>query len=178
MKITYCAAASADEFIASEDGSVTWLDELNIDPAESDLESFFENIDGLVMGRMTYDFVFHYGSWPYQNKPTWICTRNRIEFLDGANLIVVTNVDEVLEQAMSHGINHLWLVGGGRLASSFLDRGLISHLSISVMPVMLRRGIKLFEHHNLADIPFLDRTITERSSFQQVEIRLRDAIEI
>ena len=86
MRITYSVAASVDGFIAREDGDVSWLDEMNIDSNGTGLEEFFRSIGGLVMGRKTYDFVFNYGSWPYEDKPTWVCTHSDIEPLEGANL--------------------------------------------------------------------------------------------
>ena len=57
MKITYYVATSLDGFIAKEDGDVSWLDDMNIDVKHTGLEDFFAGIDGLVMGRNTYDFV-------------------------------------------------------------------------------------------------------------------------
>ena len=68
MKITYYVATSLDGFIAKEDGDVSWLDDMNIDVKHTGLEDFFAGIDGLVMGRNTYDFVFDYGSWPYHRR--------------------------------------------------------------------------------------------------------------
>ena len=41
---------------------------MNIDVKHTGLEDFFAGIDGLVMGRNTYDFVFDYGSWPYHRR--------------------------------------------------------------------------------------------------------------
>ena len=55
MKITYYVATSQDGFIAREDGDVSWLDDVNIDVNETGIIEFFASIDGLVMGRKTYD---------------------------------------------------------------------------------------------------------------------------
>ena len=89
MKITYAAAVSRDGFIAREDGDVSWLDEMNIDPSETGLQEFVAGIDGLIMGRDTYKFVLDYGSWPYGNKRTWVCTHREIPGMKGANLVFV-----------------------------------------------------------------------------------------
>ena len=86
MKITYYVAKSLDGFIAKKDGDISWLNDLNIDMTNAGYDYFFASIDGLVMGRNTYDFIFDYGSWPYGDKPTWICTNRRLKSLEGANL--------------------------------------------------------------------------------------------
>ena len=115
MKITYYVATSLDGFIAREDGDVSWLDDMNIDMTDTGYDDFFASIDGLVMGRNTYDFVFNYGSWPYEDKPTWVCTSSELESLEGANLKIAKTADDVVKEAELKGFKHLWLVGGGKL---------------------------------------------------------------
>ncbi|MEM7314980.1 MAG: dihydrofolate reductase, partial [Planctomycetota bacterium] len=61
MKITYSVATSRDGYIARKDGDVSWLEEQNIAPEDTGLAEFFSAVDGLIMGRKTYDFVFNYG---------------------------------------------------------------------------------------------------------------------
>lgn len=169
MKITYYAATSLDGFIAREDGDVSWLDEMNVDANESGLEEFFASVDGLVMGRHTYDFVFDYGSWPYEDKPTWVCTSSELESLEGANLIIADSVEAVVAGAESKGMEHLWLVGGGRLASSFLENGLLTHLSISEMPIKLESGIPLFAGYLLKDLSAEKKEAIQKNGFTQLE---------
>ncbi len=41
-------------------------------------------------------------------------------------------------------IKHLWLVGDGSLASSFVESNLLTNISLSLMPILLGNGIKLF----------------------------------
>lgn len=171
MKITYSAAASQDGFIASENGDVDWLDELNIDHNETGLAEFFASIDGLVMGRGTYDFVFNYGSWPYETKPAWICTSRELEKLDGADLKVVSGIEEVISEAHSMELQHLWLLGGGKLASSFLNQGLLTHLSIAEMPVKLGSGIPLFSDHRFDEIPGT-KSVVQKKGFSQIDVAL------
>lgn len=174
MKITYYVAASLDGFIARADGDVSWLDEMSLSADETDLEEFFGTVDGLVMGRNTYDFVFNYGSWPYEDKPTWVCTSRDLQPLEGANLIVVGNTDDVIGGATIRGCEHLWLVGGGRLASAFMAKGLITKVSISEMPIELGSGIPLFSDHRLGDIAFKERNVIKKKGFRQIEIILEN----
>ncbi|MEO1391666.1 MAG: dihydrofolate reductase family protein [Cyanobacteria bacterium J06634_5] len=173
MKITYAAATSLDGFIARENGEVSWLDEMNIDENETGLEAFFSSIDGLVMGRNTYDFVFNYDSWPYEDKPTWVCTHRTLQTLDGANLIIVEDIDDVISGAVKKGLEHLWLVGGGRLASAFLAKGLITNVSISEMPIKLKSGIPLFSEHILEKILAEERNVIQKNGFRQIEIVIK-----
>lgn len=172
MKITYYVASSLDGFIARENGDVSWLDELDIDMEQTGYDAFFASVDGLVMGRNTYDFIFNYGSWPYEDRPAWVCTSTDIERLPAANINLAKTVDEVVKAAKEQGLQHLWLVGGGQLASSFLDRGLISHLSIAEMPITLQSGIKLFSGHRLDRLATSKIEKLPKKGFTQLEITL------
>lgn len=148
MKITYYAASSLDGYIAKEDGDVSWLDDLGISPDDTCYQEFFSTVDALVMGRNTYDWIQAYGSWPYGDKPTWVCTTKSINIMEGCNLQNGTTPTDTYKEAQEQGIKHLWLVGGGKLASSFLENKLLTHISISQMPIILGRGIKLFGNLN------------------------------
>ncbi|KAA3612170.1 MAG: dihydrofolate reductase [Calditrichaeota bacterium] len=174
MKVTYYAASSLDGYIAREDGDVSWLDELEINMAETGYDEFFASIDGLVMGRSTYDFVFDYGSWPYGDKPTWVCTNRAIKAIEGSNLKIVKTPDEVIKEANSEELKHLWLVGGGKLASSFIKKGLLTNLSISEMPVNLNAGIPLFSDHQLKELSTGKIEMIQKKGFKQIEVALID----
>ena len=144
MKITYYVASSLDGYIAKEDGDVSWIDDLGISMEDTDYEEFFSSVDALVMGRKTYEFIYEYGSWPYGDKPVWICTSNEIQLIDGCNLQGGSSPEDVCSAANEKGIKHLWLVGGGKLATSFIEKSIPIHLSICQMPIILGSGIKLF----------------------------------
>ena len=174
MKITYYCAMSSDEFIATEDGGVSWLDDMNTDESESNYEEFFASVDGLVMGRGTYDFVFDYGSWPYGSLPTWVLTSKGLESLEGADLNVVQTVDDFMHQANAKEMKHIWLIGGGKLASSFLERGLLTHLSITEAPIELKTGIPLFSDHKLENLDPVKTQSIQKQGCKQIEIVLRE----
>lgn len=173
MIMTYAAAMSADQFIAKPDGDVSWLDAFHVELEESGVAELFARVDALVMGRATYDFVFDYGSWPYEAKPAWVCTSSKLKALPGATISAVDSTDAVVSEARRRGFTHLWLLGGGRLASSLLEQGLIDQLSITELPVQLGSGIPLFARHRLEDVPFRDRSVTEYRDHRQLEYRLR-----
>lgn len=174
MKITYYCAMSKDEFIATEDGDVSWLDDLDTDESESSYEDFFASIDGLIMGIGTYDFVFDYGSWPYGNVPAWIFTSKKLVPLAAANLNLVKTIDDFLLQSNGKNLNHIWLVGGGKLASSFLERRLLTHISITEALINLGRGITLFANHKLEDFDSRTIRLVQKKGFREIDIALGD----
>ena len=171
MKTVYYAAASLDGFIADVDESVAWLDKLNIDQQETGSDSFFATVDALLMGRKTYDFVYHYGQWPYENKPTWVCSRRQVPRMEGCNLQSERDPKASIQQAKRLGVSTLWVVGGGRLVGSLIKDRLLTHINISVMPILLGEGIRLV--HALPEHLYLrQESATSMSGFTQIEYRI------
>lgn len=144
MLVTYYVASSLDGYIAKEDGDVSWLEELDISLEETGYDKFYSTVDALVMGRNTYEMIVSFGQWPYGDKPVWVCTSHEIQTMKGCNLQVGNTPETAYQSASEMKIKHLWLVGGGSLASSFLKNNLLTNISLSLMPIILGNGIKLF----------------------------------
>lgn len=172
VKVVYYLASSLDGFIADEQDEVSWLDKLEIDHTNTGYESFFENVDGLIMGRRTYDFVYNYGQWPYGKKPTWVCTTRKLSALEGCNLQSASTPVEAIAEATSMGIATIWVVGGGVLSRSLLELGLLTHISVSMMPVVLGNGVKLFDALP-SSVYLVQESSTAMSGFTQLEYRIR-----
>jgi len=172
MKVTYYCAMSSDGFIAKEDGDVAWLDEVNIAESDSNYDDFFASVDGLAMGRGTYEFIFNYGSWPYGDIPTWVLSSKPLEPMAGANLKFIETLDRFVQDTNSVALAHIWLVGGGKLASAFLDKGILTHLSITKMPIELKAGIPLFSDHELQNLKPAKMDSVQKQGYKQLEIQL------
>jgi dihydrofolate reductase len=143
MKVTYYVASSLDGFIAREDGDVSWLDDLGIS-GDSGYADFFGSVDGLIMGRKTYEAIASFSGWPYGDKPTWVCSSQDLEPMAGANLQPPLPVPQVIQTAQQMGLQHLWVIGGGALAGSLINQSLLTILSVAQMPIILGNGIPLF----------------------------------
>ena len=148
MQITYYVAVSIDGFIATVDGSVDWLSQVEISPEEMGYDTFFATVDGLVMGRKTFEQVLSFGEWPYGAKPCWVMTRQLTELplapKPASIMASRGNPNQIVENAQALGVHHLWLVGGGQIASVFQNHRLISHYDICILPIILGQGIPLF----------------------------------
>lgn len=175
MKVTYYVASSLDGYIAKEDGDVSWLEELGITMEETGYNEFYSTVDALVMGRKTYEMIVSFGEWPYGDKPVWVCTSSNVNPMEGSNIQVGKTPEEVHQAASKMKIKHLWLVGGGSLSSSFIQKKLLTNISLALMPIVLGKGIKLF-----GELPapvFLDKQNLEspESGMVQIEYTIKNA---
>src|SRR5258705_13343598 len=75
-------ATSIDGFIAREDESIDWLMDLpNPDKSDYGFSDFMKRIDGIILGRKTYETVLTFGQWPY-TKPVFVLS-NSLKELPG-----------------------------------------------------------------------------------------------
>ncbi|HEJ3692057.1 TPA: dihydrofolate reductase [Pseudomonas aeruginosa] len=142
--LIYYVATSLDGFIARPDGSVDWLDRFAEGGNDHGYNGFYQGIDGLLMGRGTYDIMRGFGDWPYPGKPCQVLTRNpRESAVEGVELRHDTP-QEGLARLGEQGCRRVWLAGGGSLAGSCLAAGLLDEVIVSVIPQLVGAGIPLF----------------------------------
>jgi dihydrofolate reductase len=164
MRVIYYVASSADGFIAGPRGDISWLDPYNSPRHDYGYARFYKSVDELVMGSGTFKTALRFKSWPYPDRPVSVFTRKNFGRLPvGVRLVRTT-------PSRWRGRGTVWLVGGGKLAGSFLNAGLIDELRLFVVPIVLGSGVPLF--HRARRRPW--RLIhTETFSSGIVELRYR-----
>ncbi len=140
-------AISLDGFIARPDGGLDWLD---IPPPTPDEDygyaAFFESVDGLVMGRQSFETVLGFDAWPYGDTPVEVLTHRPLEVppaLDGKVHVSADTLTDLVARLGAAGRQHLY-VDGGRTVQGFLAAGLLDALTLTRIPVILGAGIPLF----------------------------------
>jgi dihydrofolate reductase len=143
MSVVYYVAVSLDGFIAGANDDISWLDPY---PAtDIGYDEFIAAIDGLVMGRRTYEIVRRLGEWPYGSRPTAVASRRPLADAPEGVFAVHGTPAEMLAALETRGAGqHIWLEGGGDLAGQFLRDGLIDTLELGIIPVLLGHGVPLF----------------------------------
>lgn len=144
-EIVYSAGVSLDGYIADKDGGVDWLHAAMVKGESYGLDEFQRSIDAVLMGSRTYEASLGLGGRPGSKTPCWVFSQRPLN-VKGKGLTLTRETPAAVAAELSRrGIKRAWLMGGGRLASSFLAAGLIDELSIGLMPVVLGGGIPLFD---------------------------------
>ena len=140
-KIKLFIACSLDGYIAKEDGSVNWLPE----NTDSGYDQFYSSIDTVLMGQKTYEQILTFGKYPYKDKISYVFSRNPNQKKD-ENVEFTSEVEEFTKKLVSSSGKDIWLVGGSEIASTFLNLKFVDELILSVIPVVLSKGIPLFKN--------------------------------
>ncbi len=141
-EVVYSCAISLDGYIASADGGVEWLHQAMVKGESYGLDTFMKSIDAVLLGRRTYEQALGMG-FGGGKMPHWVFSRRELPPKKGVRFTSATPA-EVVRTLRETGIRRAWLMGGGLLAASFLDAGLIDSVELGVMPVVLGTGIPLF----------------------------------
>jgi len=140
-KIILYIASSLDGYIARENGDVDWLPE----NTTSGYDEFYKTIDTVVMGKKTYEQVLTFGAYHYNDKKSYVFTRNNEQTKD-QNTEFVSDIDKFVKENISNSGKNIWLVGGAEIISYFLNRGFVDEIILSIIPVVLGKGITLFKN--------------------------------
>ena len=140
-KVLVYIASSLDGYIARENGEIDWLPETT----ESGYDAFYNLIDTVITGKTTYDQVLTFGEYPYKDKKSFVFTRSSTQNKD-ENTEFVSDVEKFVKDGFPGAGENIWLVGGTQIIASFLNQGAVDEIIISVIPILLGKGIPLFKN--------------------------------
>ena len=132
-------AKSLDGYIARENGTIDWLPQ----PSESSFNTFYKSVDTVIMGKTTYDQILTFGAYPYKDKKSFVFTR--IQKNNDKNVEFVSDVKKFVNDYLFKSEENIWLVGGGKLIGTFLKLGVVDEIITTVIPILLGKGISLFQ---------------------------------
>ncbi len=142
-KIVLYIASSLDGYIARSNGDIDWL----FTDQNYGYTKFLDSIDTVLLGRKTYDQVLTFGEYPYQEKKSYVFTKNR-DFQATSDVEVVTHLESFVKDLRLLEGKNIWLVGGALLIRDFLNQNFVNEVILSVHPLILGDGIPLFANPN------------------------------
>lgn len=174
--VTLHVVASLDGYIARDDNSISWMDSpsdmYEKGVTDTDSAEVIQAIDCYLLGAHTYKHALQLG-WPYGDTPTIVVTsrnlpstRDTVEFYTG-------DLEKLMEEKLAPRFQNIWLVGGARLAQSFLKLGLVDIIRLIIAPVTLGRGLHLFGNSLTEQQWTLTNVIAYKNGFVDVSYKRR-----
>ena len=150
-------AMSLDGFVAREDFGLDWLMKQKVDGEDHGNAAFMDSVDGIVMGSGSFRTVLAFETWPYEKqvvvlsrtmKPTDVPKklRDRVSVSALAPQQLMTSLSE-------QGWKRAY-IDGGKIIQSFMREGLIQDMTVTVVPILIGTGKRMFGALN-ADIDLL-----------------------
>ena len=151
--VTLHVVASIDGFIARNDNSVSWLEspgdvyEAGVAEDSAEVEKVLKEIDCYVLGSHTYEHALQLG-WPYGDTPTVVVTDRELPATRESVELYSGDLKRLVNEVLARRYRNVWLVGGAALCQSFLSLGLVDRIILSIAPIMLGGGLRLFSATN------------------------------
>lgn len=147
-KVVLYIAESLDGFIAREDGDINWLSIVEKPDEDYGYQEFINTVDTVIMGRKTYDKVLSFGiEFPHKGRECYVLSKTmkgideNIEYYNG-------DINDLIYRLKNEKGKNIFIDGGSEVVREFLSKNLIDEYIISIIPMLLGRGIRLFKETN------------------------------
>ena len=146
--VTYGPACSLDGFITAADGSMDWL---HFSPDVQDVvAAYWATVDTMLMGRKTYEVAAaHAGDGvggdggATTGVTTYVFSRT-LKSVPGGAQLVSSDAGEFVRELKRRPGRGICVMGGGELAQSLFEAGVIDEVGLNIHPVLLGAGVPFF----------------------------------
>lgn len=147
-KLTVYIASSLDGYIAKPNDDLSFLKLVEKEGEDYGYEEFISTIDTIVLGRKTYDWVLReIGPSYYDNGKRSVYVITRTERPRVGNTTFFTgDITKLVQQLKAEGSSqNIYCDGGAEIINELLKNDLIDEFIISLVPVLVGDGTRLFK---------------------------------
>lgn len=140
-------AASLDGYIAKPNDDLSFLKRVEKEGEDYGYAAFTSTIDTIILGRKTYDWVLgKIGASHYDNgdRAVYVITRTARPAV-GKTKFYTGDLSELVRELKGKSGKNIYCDGGAEIIDELLKNDLIDELIISVIPVLLGNGTRLFK---------------------------------
>lgn len=144
-KVVLYIAQSLDGYIARADGDIGWLSAVEREGEDYGYSEFIESVDTVIMGRKTYEKVLSFGiKFPHRDKKCYVLSRTKRES-DGNIQFYSGDAGELIRSIRNGEGKDIFIDGGSEVVREFLSEDLVDEYVISIVPILIGSGIRLFK---------------------------------
>ena len=146
-KLSLFIATSLDGYIAKPNDDLSFLKLVEKEGEDYGYAEFTANIDTIILGRRTYDWVLReIGTSHYDNgeRNVYVITRTERQSV-GKTKFYTGNLTELVQQLKSEYGKNIYCDGGAEIVNELLISDLIDEFIVSIVPVLVGNGIRLFK---------------------------------
>ena len=146
-KVILYIAMSLDGYIADSGGGVGWLSEYGGSAGDDGYQEFAAEVDTVVMGMNTYRQItteLSPDEWPYGGMRCFVMTHSPAAAPQGEAVFTDLPPSELVRRLRKIGGRDIWICGGAETAQALISEDLVDVYRITVVPVILGAGLRLF----------------------------------
>jgi len=163
-KIALFIAVSLDGYIAKPNDDLSFLKLVEKEGEDYGYGDFTDTIDTVIVGRRTYDYVLkEIGPSHYDNGQRDVYVITRTERPQAGRTIFYTgDLAELVNRLKAGEGKNIYCDGGAEVINELLKHRLVDEFIISVIPILVGEGTRLFK----AGIPEQTLELIENKTFE------------
>lgn len=144
-KLILYIATSLDGYIAKPNDDLEFLSVVEQEGEDYGYSDFVKTVDAVIVGRKTYDKVISMGfDFPHTDKDTYIITRTPRPNI-GSVKFYTDDLKSLIDKLKSENGKNIFCDGGAEIVNELLKDDLIDEFIISLIPILVGNGTKLFK---------------------------------
>lgn len=144
-KVVLYISMSLDGYIATKDNELEFLSMVQKEGEDYGYNDFVKSVDSVIIGRKTYEKVIEMGyEYPHKDKDVYIVTRTTRPSI-GTFQFYTGDLTQLVNRLKNQAGKNIYCDGGSEIANELMRANLIDEYIISIIPVLLGNGIKLFK---------------------------------
>ena len=171
-KLILYIAMSLDGYIARKDDDLSWLSVVENEGEDYGYGAFISTVDTVILGKRTYDKVLSMGyDFPHADKESYIITRTPQPSVGNVHFYT-EDLPLLVQQLKRKEGKNIFCDGGATVVHQLMKDHLIDEIIVSVIPILLGDGIRLFQ----ADMPEHQLTLLSAKAFDKGLVQLHYSV--
>ncbi len=146
-KLSLFIATSLDGYIAKPNDDLSFLKLVEKEGEDYGYVNFTNTIDTIILGRKTYDYVLkEIGASHYDNgkRNVFVITRTDKPSI-GKTTFYSGDLTKLVQRLKSENGKNIYCDGGAEIVNELMKNDLIDEYIISIIPILVGNGTKLFK---------------------------------
>ncbi len=147
-KLILYIASSLDGYIAGPGDDLSFLDKVTIEGEDYGYGKFMETIDTILIGRKTYDWIISNApEYAHPDRRVYVITHNHRPSV-GNTIFYTSHLEQLVQTLKAEEGKNIFCDGGAEVVNTLLKLKMFDELIISIVPVILGKGTRLFKDEN------------------------------
>jgi len=144
-KVILYIATSLDGYIAKPNDDLSFLSIVHQEGEDYGYSDFVKSVDTVILGRKTYDWVMkQVPKFPRADKNAYIITRT-VRPTIGKTVFYTGDLTNLVRKLKSENGKNIFCDGGAEVVNELLKNDLLDELLISIIPILVGNGTRLFK---------------------------------
>lgn len=142
-------AMSLDGYIAQPNDDLSFLSVVEKEGEDYGYAEFLSTIDTVIVGRRTYDWLIkQVGEFPHADKNAYVITRQPRPQV-GSTVFYTGDLTRLVRNLKKENGKNIFCDGGAEVVNALLRLDLLDEIIVSVIPVLVGNGIRLFQDEGI-----------------------------